>query len=34
VFSFRCFPDVRFKLTDVSEHSICSIFKVDDLELM
>jgi hypothetical protein len=32
--SFGCFPGVWFKLADVSEHSICSIFKADDLEAM
>jgi hypothetical protein len=33
VFSFGCFPGVWFILADVSEHSICSIFKADDLEV-
>jgi hypothetical protein len=33
VLSFGCFPGVWFILTDVSEHSICSIFKADDLEV-
>jgi hypothetical protein len=32
--SFGCFPGVWFLLADVSEHSICSIFKADDLEVM
>jgi hypothetical protein len=34
VLSFWCFPGVWFILTNVSEHSICSIFKADDLEVM
>jgi hypothetical protein len=34
VFSFVCFPGDWFILADVSEHSICSIFKADDLEVM
>jgi hypothetical protein len=34
VLSFGCFPGVWFILADVSEHSICSIFKADDLEVM
>jgi hypothetical protein len=34
VFSFGCFPGVWFILADVSEHSICYIFKADDLEVM
>jgi hypothetical protein len=34
VFSFRCFPGVWFILADVSEHSICSIFKADNLEVI
>jgi hypothetical protein len=34
VLSFGCFPGVWFILADVSEHSICSIFKADDLEDM
>jgi hypothetical protein len=29
-----CFPGVWFILADVSEHSICSIFKADGLEVM
>jgi hypothetical protein len=33
VLSFGCFPGVWFILADVSEHSICSIFKADDLEV-
>jgi hypothetical protein len=33
VFSFGCFPGVWFILADVSEHSTCSIFKADDLEV-
>jgi hypothetical protein len=32
VFSFEYFPGVWFILADVSEHSICSTFKADDLE--
>jgi hypothetical protein len=34
VLSFGCFSGVWFILADVSEHSICSIFKADDLEVM
>jgi hypothetical protein len=34
VLSFGCFPGVWFLLADVSELSICSIFKADDLEVM
>jgi hypothetical protein len=34
VLSFCCFPGVWFLLADVSEHSIFSIFKADDLEVM
>jgi hypothetical protein len=30
VLSFGCFPCVWFIFTDVSEQSICSIFKADD----
>jgi hypothetical protein len=33
VFSFGCFPGVWLILTDVSEHSIFSIFKAVDLEV-
>jgi hypothetical protein len=33
VLNFGCFPGVWFILADVSEHSICSIFKADDLEV-
>jgi hypothetical protein len=29
VLSFGCFPGGGFILADVSEHSICSIFKAD-----
>jgi hypothetical protein len=34
VLLFGCFPGVWFLLADVSEHSVCSIFKADDLEVM
>jgi hypothetical protein len=34
VFSFGCFPDVWFILAEVSEHSICYIFKADDFEVI
>jgi hypothetical protein len=34
VLTFGCFPGVWFILADVSEHSSCSIFKADDLEVM
>jgi hypothetical protein len=34
VLSFGCFPGVWFILADVSEHSICSIFQADDLDLV
>jgi hypothetical protein len=34
VLSFGCFPRVWFILADVSENSICSIFKADDLEII
>jgi hypothetical protein len=33
VLSFGCFPGVCFILADGSEHSICSIFKADNLEV-
>jgi hypothetical protein len=34
VFSFGCFPGVWCILADVSVHSISSIFKADDLEMV
>jgi hypothetical protein len=33
VLSFGCFPGIWFILADVLEHSVCSIFKADDLEM-